>query len=159
MSDPVLLGDELMSVLAGLRRRVRRKLRPQVPGPRLRGAHIELLRAVEARPGIGVSTAAQALHMAPNSVSTLVNQLLDNGMLSRQTDPDDRRAARLYLTGAAKHRLELWRKARSELVGGGIAQLSEPELDVLRRALPVLHSLLANLSTDETLEPGDGEAL
>ncbi|GAA4839854.1 MarR family winged helix-turn-helix transcriptional regulator [Saccharopolyspora rosea] len=149
MSDAVAVGDELMSVISALRRLVRRKLRPEMPGPRLRGAHVELLRLVEERPGVGVTAAARALHMAPNSVSTLVNQLLDDGMLSRATDPEDRRAARLHLTDAAARRLESWRAARSELVGGGVAELPASDVAALEQALPVLRRLLVNLDGDE----------
>ncbi|MER5392645.1 MarR family transcriptional regulator [Saccharopolyspora sp. NPDC002686] len=149
MSDAVTVGDELMSVLAGLRRRVRRRLRPEASGPKLRGAQVELLRAVEDQPGIGVRGAAEVLHLAPNSVSTLVNQLVAMGMLERHPDPDDRRAAKLQLTDLAEHRLAYWREARSELVGAGVAQLPEVDQEALRQALPALRQLLANLSADE----------
>lgn len=143
------VGDELMSVLVGLRRRVRRRLRPEAPGPKLRGAQVELLRAVEEQSGIGVRGAAETLHLAPNSVSTLVNQLVAMGMLERHPDPDDRRAAQLQLTDLAEHRLAYWRKARSELVGAGVAQLPEADQEALQQALPALRQLLVNLSVDE----------
>jgi DNA-binding MarR family transcriptional regulator len=145
MADPEVLGDELMRTITAMRRLVRRRLRPAMPGPRLRGAQVELLRAVEAEPGIGVAAAARALHLAPNSVSTLVNQLVDAGMLTRDTDPDDRRVARLRLTGAAAERLGAWRQARVELVGKGIAQLATGDIAALKRALPALRSLMSIL--------------
>jgi hypothetical protein len=37
-----------------------------------------------------------------NTVSTLVDQLIDLGMLLRDTDPDDRRAARMWCEGLSK---------------------------------------------------------
>ncbi|GAA4336476.1 hypothetical protein GCM10023086_69750 [Streptomyces venetus] len=61
----------------------------------MRGAEVELLRLVVTRPGIGISDAARDLGLAANSVSTLVNQLPRAGCLVRETDPADRRAARL----------------------------------------------------------------
>jgi DNA-binding MarR family transcriptional regulator len=66
----------------------------------LRGAQVELLHVVADQPGIGVAAAAGRLHLVDNSVSTLVNQLVASGLLSRGTDPEDRRAARLELTDA-----------------------------------------------------------
>src|SRR3954454_13271839 len=107
---------ELMAVTAGLRRVGRRRVRPGLPAPPLRGAQLELLQVVRDQPGIGVGAAAKALHLADNSVSTLVNQLVAAGLLERRRDPDDRRAARLDLTDAARHRMRRWHADRTRLV-------------------------------------------
>jgi DNA-binding MarR family transcriptional regulator len=143
--DPVELGDQLMTTMAAMRRQVRRELRPQGIGPRLRGAQIELLRVASDRPGIGVAAAARELHLAPNSVSTLVNQLTDLGMLVRETDPADRRAIRLYPTDVAVTRMREWRQARAALVGTGIAALEQADRAAIAAVLPVLRTLLTNL--------------
>lgn len=144
-----VLADELMAAVAGLRRLVRRRLRDQLPGPRLRGAEVELLRVVETQPGIGVAAAARELHLAGNSVSTLVNRLVDAGLLGRETDPADRRAVRLRLTPDAVHRLTAWRQARSELVGRALADLAAEDVAAVERALPALRRLAERLATWE----------
>jgi DNA-binding MarR family transcriptional regulator len=138
-------ADELMRLVAGLRRLVRRRLRTDLPGSRLRGAQVELLQIVEARPTIGVAAAARDLHLAGNTVSTLVNQLVDAGMLRRESDPDDRRAARLVLTDAAGARLARWREARTRLVGDALERLPAHDRDALGAALPALRNLLDEL--------------
>ncbi|MYW21024.1 MarR family transcriptional regulator, partial [Streptomyces sp. SID2955] len=79
--------EDLADALVGVQRLIRRRLRGGISGPRLRGAEVELLRLVESRPGIGISDAARRLHLAGNSVSTLVNQLARDGYLARETDP------------------------------------------------------------------------
>ncbi|MFD2421131.1 MarR family winged helix-turn-helix transcriptional regulator [Amycolatopsis pigmentata] len=134
-----------MTRTAGLRRVIRRTVRATVAGEPLRGAQVELLRTVEMRPGIGVAAAARALHMAGNSVSTLVNQLVDAGLLERRVDPDDRRAARLELTETAKARLANWRRARTELVSRALDLLSEEDVRALEAAVPALDRLLEAL--------------
>nr|WP_091515498.1 MarR family winged helix-turn-helix transcriptional regulator [Amycolatopsis sacchari] len=133
-----------MVTVAGLRRLVRRHVAARLPelDPRLRGAQIELLRVVEKQPGIGVAAAARRLHLAGNSVSTLVNQLVDAGMLERQVDPADRRAARLELTPAAHTRLATWRRTRTEFVAGRLAALSDVDREAIESALPALNRLL-----------------
>ena len=138
-------ADELFAVVAGLRRVARRRLRGSMPGPRLQGAQLELLQLVEAEPGIGVAAAARALHLAGNSVSTLVNQLVREGLLHREIDPADRRAARLLLTDQARDRLSTWRRARSRLVGAAFERLPAPDQDTLAEALPALRRLLHEL--------------
>jgi DNA-binding MarR family transcriptional regulator len=148
--DSTVLGDELMATVAALRRLVRRRLRAVVPGPPLRGAQLELMRVIEQQPGIGIAAAGRVLVLAANTVSTLVDQLIDLGMLVRDTDPNDRRAARLWLTEAATQRLAAGRQARAELMTGVVAGLSVAEREALAQALPALRALLA------ALDPGDG---
>ena len=136
------LAENLMITVASLRRAVRRKLRGQVPFAPMRAAQVDLLRTVEKEPGIGVAAAARAMHLAGNSVSTLVNQLVDAEMLERHVDPADRRAARLHLTKAAEKRLETWRRTRTDYVAGALAKLSKKDIDAIGGALPALGRLL-----------------
>jgi DNA-binding MarR family transcriptional regulator len=147
--DQSVLGEELMTTMAALRRLVRRRLRSVVPEPPLRGAHVELLQVIEKQPGIGIGPAGRALYLAANSVSTLVNQLIDLGMLVRQTAPDDRRAARLWLTEAATQRLVAWHQARIDLLADGVAELAVADRQALARALPALRALLVALESGQ----------
>ena len=146
------LGDELMRTNAALRRLVTRQVVPPEPihEPRLRGGQVELLRVVEQEPGIGVAAAAKVLRMAANSVSTLVNQLADAGLLLRETDEQDRRAIRLHLTEAATVRLDAWRRAKARLVGAGVAKLSLADRAAIARALPAIRALMTHLEGEET---------
>ncbi|MFD8008033.1 MarR family winged helix-turn-helix transcriptional regulator [Streptomyces mirabilis] len=137
--------EALADALAGVQRLIRRRLRSGSTAPRLRGAEVELLRLVVARPGIGVSEAAKELYLAGNSVSTLVNQLARDGYLNRETDPADRRAARLLPTPAADARLRDWRERRTALVRRQVARLDEAERAALEAALPALRKLAVNL--------------
>ncbi|MBO4258945.1 MarR family winged helix-turn-helix transcriptional regulator [Streptomyces griseorubiginosus] len=142
--EPEDFPDDLIDALIGVQRRLRRRLRQQI-APQLRGAEVELLRLVVTRPGVGISDAARDLHLAGNSVSTLVNQLSRQGYLVRETDPADRRAARLLPTPAAEARIAEWRKRRAELVRGGLAGLGETDREALRTAVPALRKLAENL--------------
>ncbi|MFD4626586.1 MarR family winged helix-turn-helix transcriptional regulator [Streptomyces sp. NPDC058475] len=137
--------EALADTLAGVQRLIRRRLRRGTSAPRLRGAEVELLRLVVVRPGIRVSEAAKELYLAGNSVSTLVNQLMRDGYLTRETDPTDRRAVRLLPTPAADERLRDWRRRRAALVRGQLARLDETDRAALEAALPALRTLAANL--------------
>ncbi|MFJ8803863.1 MarR family winged helix-turn-helix transcriptional regulator [Streptomyces sp. NPDC102487] len=143
--EPENFPEALSDALAGLQRLIRRRLRGGTDGPQLRGAEIDLLRLVAERPGLGVSEAAKELYLAGNSVSTLVNQLVRDGYLIRETDPADRRAARLLTTPAADTRLRDWRQRRAVLVRRQVDRLDSAERAALEAALPALHQLAANL--------------
>ncbi|GGJ26439.1 MarR family winged helix-turn-helix transcriptional regulator [Streptomyces brasiliensis] len=142
---PETLPQELADALVGIQRLVRRRLRSGMTMPRMRGAEVELLRLVENRPGIGISDAARELHLAGNSVSTLVNQLAKDGFLIRETDPADRRAARLRLTDAASERLRDWQRRRAALIGRNVSRLDGTDREALRAALPALRRLADTL--------------
>ncbi|MFF0015567.1 MarR family winged helix-turn-helix transcriptional regulator [Streptomyces sp. NPDC005374] len=143
--DEQTLPEELADALVGVQRLLRRRLRAGLTVPRLRGAEVELLRLVGSRPGIGVSDAAKELFLAGNSVSTLVNQLVKEGHLIRETDPADRRAARLLLTDKAETRLRDWKQRRIALVARQVARLAPADQEALRAALPALRALAVNL--------------
>ncbi|MCX4703531.1 MarR family winged helix-turn-helix transcriptional regulator [Streptomyces sp. NBC_01373] len=143
--EPETFPEELADALVGVQRLIRRRLRRDMPDPRLRGAEVELLRLVVDRPGIGISDAAKELYLAGNSVSTLVNQLSRQGYLVRETDPADRRAARLLPTPAAEARLSEWRRRRADLVRRQVARLDAADREALHAAIPALRELAVTL--------------
>lgn len=111
-------------------------------GPRgLSVAQQELLRLLEAFPGIGISTAATALRVAPNTVSALVHELVVHRLVARETDRADRRAARLLLTDAGSSVLADRREARQRTVDAALTQLSVAERAAVLNALPALRRL------------------
>lgn len=143
------LAGELMGLTASIRRTVRRQVERTLPGPTLPTAQIDLLLVVEGEPGIGVAGAAHTLHLAGNSVSALVNQLVSAGLLRRETDPADRRAARLLLTVEAAGRLARWRAARAMIVGGALERVGAADRAAIAEAVPALARLLTELRTTE----------
>jgi DNA-binding MarR family transcriptional regulator len=136
------LSGQLLGVIGPLRRALRRAGRRGLPGPPVPSAQAELLRVVLVQPGIGVREAAQQLGVAPNTVSTLVNQLAVAGLLERGRDPDDGRAARLVLTQRAVGRAALWRDQREQALRAALAELDEREREALTTAVPALRRVL-----------------
>ncbi|MCK2215534.1 MarR family transcriptional regulator [Actinomadura sp. ATCC 31491] len=148
--DRADLPDAFVGVLTGVHRLVRRRLRQELPGPRLRGAQVELLRLVSANPGISVSAAARELYLAGNSVSTLVNQLTSAGLLRREARQDDRRSASLRTTSEAEARLRAWQERRVALVREQLERLPEQDRAALAAALPALRRLADGLQEEVT---------
>jgi DNA-binding MarR family transcriptional regulator len=136
------LSGQLLGVIGPLRRALRRAGRQGLPGPPVPSAQAELLRVVRVQPGIGVREAAEQLGVAPNTVSTLVNQLAAAGLLARRRDPDDGRAVRLLLTQRAVRRAALWRDRREQALRAALAELDEQEREALTTAIPALRRVL-----------------
>lgn len=142
--------EAFAAVMGGINRLVRRRLRRDLTGPRLRGAQVELLRLVSDSPGISVTAAAKELYLAGNSVSTLVNQLTEAGLLRRETRPEDRRSARLLVTPDAEERLRAWQERRTALIRELVERLGDDDQEALAAALPALRRLADSLREEVT---------
>jgi len=140
--DDVRTAEQLFEALGSVRRQVRRTAGPPWPAATLSGSQIELVRLVRREPGHTVNEVAEALGLAPNTVSTLVGRLTDAGLLRREPDPADRRVARLHVTAAARRRIEGWRDARAELAALALGRLDPADREVLRAAVPALSRLV-----------------
>jgi len=136
------LGAELFRSLAGFRREVRRAVRSEFPAQLLTPSQVEVLGCVRRQPGIGVRDAAALLRLAPNTVSTIVGQLVDVGFLRREPDPADARAVCLRLTAAGHRRVHVWRDRSTQTVDRALESLDAEERAALALALPAFRHLV-----------------
>jgi DNA-binding MarR family transcriptional regulator len=141
----VALAEELFAAVGQLRRHGRRLGGGPFAAGTLSGAQVELVRLVRRQPGLSVAEAAARLALAPNTVSTLVGQLCDAQLLTRVSDPQDRRIVRLALTPPAQERVERWRDTRAATTAAAIAELDSEERAALDRAVPIIARLAAAL--------------
>lgn len=146
---------ELLAAMGAVRRAARHAARGSADAATLPPARSELLRLAARRPGIGVAEAAQELRLAPNSVSTMVSQLTEDGLLSRGRAQSDGRSVRLTVTEAGAARVEQWRDIRAELAGRALERLPLADQQALRAAAPVLTRLAEQLegATGELTHP------
>ena len=144
-ADDVALADALFATIGLLRRQVRREAGRPWPIERLAGSQVEVMRLIRRQPGTSVAEAAAELGLAANTVSTLVGQLTEAGLVRRTPDPTDRRVARLTLTDAARRNVEAWRDRRTALAASALGELSKAERSTLAKALPVLGKLADSL--------------
>jgi DNA-binding MarR family transcriptional regulator len=79
--------------------------------------------------------------LATNTVSTLVRQLSDVGLLKRNSDTRDRRVGRLALTEAARRRRDIWRDYRAGVLAEALDRLEPAERVAADVALPILARL------------------
>ena len=135
------VAEELVTALSAIRRAIRRSTSRPSELASLTSAQLELARVVRRNPGISIAGAAEAMRLAPNTVSTLVGDLVSAGLLLRHTDPSDRRVAQLELTESWKRKIDAWRDRRVAAVDEAMGGLSPDERRRLERALPALARL------------------
>jgi DNA-binding MarR family transcriptional regulator len=139
------LGADLVEAWGGVRRRLRRGAARVVAGDPLTPAEVELLRLVAGRPALTVREAADALHLAANTVSTLVGGLADRVLLDRRRDERDRRAVRLTVTPAARLRMRAWHDERNRLLTLALVELTPEDRASLDASLEPMRRLAVAL--------------
>jgi DNA-binding MarR family transcriptional regulator len=137
---------DLLAAIGAVRRVARRAVRSAYTEP-LPPARSELLRLAARRPGIGVAEAAAELRLAPNSVSTMVSKLAEDGLLSRGRVASDGRSVRLTVTEAGAARVEEWRDIRLDLAARAVGLLAAEDQEALAAAVPALTRLAQQMET------------
>lgn len=150
------LADEVLTAVSLLRRHTRRVAGRAFPPTAVSEAQRELLRVIRRNPGTSIAASAAELGLAANTVSTLVGQLTEQGLVLRNPDPDDRRVGRLTLTETASRRLEAWRDRRSTAVATALEGLAADERVALAAALPALMHLGELIRPGPTTDPRPG---
>ena len=145
------IADELLRAIAAIRRTSRRRSDRPAELAALTGAQLELARLIRRRPGVSVTDAAQELSLAANTVSTLVGQLCEAGLVVRRVDASDRRVARLELAADLQRRIDAWRDRRVVALGNAIESLSPAERQRLAETVPLLARLAEQLEAQEPL--------
>ncbi|WP_089156087.1 MarR family winged helix-turn-helix transcriptional regulator [Micromonospora sp. NBS 11-29] len=133
------------AALGELHRLLRRKTGTRADRDPLPEAQVELLLLVRAAPGISGKEVARRLGTAPNTVSTLVRDLTDAGLLRRDRDPADRRVVRLHITEAASRRMADYEMHRAALLTESLAGLDPVARAAVLAAAPHVAALLTAL--------------
>jgi DNA-binding MarR family transcriptional regulator len=86
---------------------------------------------------------AQQLKLSPGAVTEVVEGLVHEGLVRRDTDPDDRRAVVLALTAEGRRVFERYELAASSAVAQVLGRLTAPERRRMRAAFADLNSAFA----------------
>ena len=143
----------LTEVVTRLRRALRTSIRSDYPWESLPMAQVEILQCLQERDGARVGELAVLLRLAPNTVSTLLQQMSDAGLLRREMDPADRRAVRVSLTDTGTRQVEGWREAHERRIGSALAGLDQDDQSTVLAALGSLSRLADQLDDRQLGEP------
>jgi DNA-binding MarR family transcriptional regulator len=103
-------------------------------------SHLRALRTLGHNGALHMSALSDRLHIAPRSVTEVVDALEDRGLVARRPDPADRRATLVELTRHGDEVLGAIRAARGLEAERVFDQLSAADRDHLARILRQLRS-------------------
>ena len=149
-------ADADLALVARLRvavARLNRQLRQQSGGlsPTLQSALV----TIEKHGPLTLGDVAAREQVAPATVTKLVTKLVDQGLVDRLPDPDDRRVVRVALTDAGAEQLAESRSRRNAYLATRLAEADAPSLDAVQTAAEVAR---AAGGSGRALQPVDEEA-
>jgi DNA-binding MarR family transcriptional regulator len=109
---------------------------------------IMILRILSRR-SLNISEVAHSIFLSQSAASRAVDRLVDNGLISRQEDPEDRRSKRLTLTPDGVARNEEIERVYGREFADLVATLTLDEQDELRVLLARLLAGFVELHADE----------
>lgn len=130
------VATEVADLLQAVAHRLRREARVGLDSVGVTWAQARALRTLARREGpTRMSELADALHIARRSATSVVDELEGRGLVRRGTDPHDRRAVTVEVTGAGQQVLAEARDRRRAATIGMLGRLSAAELRTLRDLL------------------------
>ena len=98
---------------------------------RMSPSQVEVLWHVSKQTDMSIKEVANNLHITPSAVTQLIEPLVKEGCLLRNTDPSDRRSVMLHVSPTGKKDLEIVHKARVAWMSTLLKPLSDQELETL----------------------------
>jgi DNA-binding MarR family transcriptional regulator len=137
IADQLETADRLHSAAIHLLRR----LRIDDPQSGLSPSRLSALSVVVFGGPLTISALAEAEQVRPPTISRLVKELEAEGVLRRESDPDDRRVQRVRATAKGRRLLEEGRQRRVARLAAELESLSGEERRVLAEAARLLERL------------------
>ena len=127
--------DVVPLVMRAIRREMRAAASPAVTVPQLRA-----LLFVSRNPDVNLSGLAEHLGIGLTGASGLVDRLVKQQLLSRETDPNERRRIQLTVTVQGRARLDEASRSTREAVAERLADLDPEEAETVERAMVILRA-------------------
>lgn len=142
MTAPLAYGETAARLRIAVAR-LARQLRQSSPGG-LTLSQWSALVSVEDHEPLRIGDVAEYEGVSAPTATRLVASLEDAGLLSRNSDPSDRRTVYIALTDLGREKLEWARGVRTASLAQQLAEMPEAELRRLIDLLPLLESLVVN---------------
>jgi DNA-binding MarR family transcriptional regulator len=140
VKSDVGLASALRSSTLRLSRQIRRQ---RVEGHDLTASQLSVLGALGKHDAMTIGELAAHEQVKPPSMTRIVSNMEEAGMVVRRPHPTDKRQIVVELTEAALALVNANRRRRDEWLQTKLKKLTPEERDILRKAAPVLERLAA----------------
>jgi MarR family transcriptional regulator for hemolysin len=112
-----------------------------------------VLLRIDRTEGLKQSELAEILDLQPISLTRLLDRLADNGLIERRSDPNDRRANRLYLKPAAKPLLDRLSELGADMMETVLEGMPPKSIDRMLEELGMLKDNLRRAINRNSPQP------
>ena len=133
--------DELTTRLRTGIMRLARRLRHEGSQGDITPSQLAALATIDKRGPLTLGELAQHERVQPPSMTKIVGNLAEAGLVSRSPDPSDGRVALVAVTKAGRAHLAATRKRRDAWLDAHLSSLSPEEREALARAADVIERL------------------
>jgi DNA-binding MarR family transcriptional regulator len=92
---------------------------------------------------------AQQAKISPSTITEIVESLEGDGLVRRETDPDDRRAVRVALTADGRRQLQRFEHAAAAALAESLAPLTSAQRQRIRAAFADLRTVIPTQETSQ----------
>jgi DNA-binding MarR family transcriptional regulator len=134
------LASRLRLAVARLHRRARSEA--ITAGDDVSASRLAALATIEKAGPLTLGELAAEEQVQPPSMTRIVSRLEEQGLVTREIDPSDRRVARVVVTPAGAELLAVTRTRRTAFLAQRVARFTPDERRTLADALPLLERIL-----------------
>ena len=148
--------EELLQTLTQRMMSITRHVRHHGPPPEppLSPTLLHLLFTISRKKteGISVKELAESSSVTPGAITQFVDALVERGLVSRESDPSDRRIVRLKLTAQARNQLKKFRKEHAKSMSRIFDALDDDEIKQLIKLFTKIdtHHRMKDRHSDKT---------
>jgi DNA-binding MarR family transcriptional regulator len=131
---------ELLEVVPTVMREIRSQMRSR-RSLNLTVPQFRTLAFVNRNKGSSLCEVADHMGLTTPSMSTLVDGLIERGMMTREEHPDDRRRVKLGVTGRGQAILEASARGTTTYLAKKIESVSADDREVIAKSMKILRSV------------------
>ena len=136
--------EEFLNLMPRMMKRIHERVATEGPKPTLEytPAQVNTLRAIAGKPEWRMSDLSQRLRVSAGSLTTMINRLIEAGLVQRTRSDLDRRVVTVKLTTSGKELLQASRQRAVRKLHELLADLSSEDQEQLNGALNVVVEVL-----------------
>jgi DNA-binding MarR family transcriptional regulator len=133
--------EQMAAQLHSVSMRMLRVLRREDEEAGMSASRLSALSVIVFAGPISLADLAEAEHVRPPTMSRIVENLVQDGLVTRDADPADRRMVRIAATEAGRALLDEGRARRVQAIIGRLGKLADSERRALYRGLELMERI------------------
>ena len=133
--------EQMAAQLHSVSMRMLRMLRREDEEAGMSASRLSALSVIVFAGPLSLNDLSNAEHVRAPTMSRIVEHLVQDGLVTREPDPKDRRSIRIAATPAGRALLDDGRAQRVKAIGGRLQKLADSERRALHRGLELMERL------------------